>query len=224
MKRPPGKIQEKGAVSQRRSAGAAECSKIFADAGPDRTKSAAGVADAPGRPLSPGISRSSRSGGFLPRPVLQSRACNRGNAQPVRRFGFDAAIIFSDILVIPHALGQHVEFREGEGPHLTPVREEAALGACPSNRSTAVLSGFTRPSNAPSPDLGRKRRSSVSAERLGQLQPTWWKVAARRIKGQPSFSLTASRLCLQNFSIFWSRHRAPISLVKRIRRQYVTNF
>jgi uroporphyrinogen decarboxylase len=47
--------------------------------------------------------------------------------QPVRRFGFDAAIIFSDILVIPHALGQHVEFREGEGPHLTPVRGKADL-------------------------------------------------------------------------------------------------
>ena len=47
--------------------------------------------------------------------------------QPVRRFGFDAAIIFSDILVVPHALGQHLEFREGEGPHLEPVRSLAAL-------------------------------------------------------------------------------------------------
>ncbi len=42
--------------------------------------------------------------------------------QPIRRFGFDAAIIFSDILVVPHALGQHLEFREGEGPHLDPIR------------------------------------------------------------------------------------------------------
>jgi uroporphyrinogen decarboxylase len=41
--------------------------------------------------------------------------------QPIRRFGFDAAIIFSDILVVPHALGQHLEFREGEGPHLEPI-------------------------------------------------------------------------------------------------------
>ena len=46
--------------------------------------------------------------------------------QPIRRFGFDAAILFSDILVIPHGLGQKVWFAEGEGPRLEPI-ESASI-------------------------------------------------------------------------------------------------
>ena len=41
--------------------------------------------------------------------------------QPIRRFGFEASILFSDILVVPHALGQNVRFVEGEGPRLDPL-------------------------------------------------------------------------------------------------------
>lgn len=44
--------------------------------------------------------------------------------QPIRRFGFDAAILFSDILVIPDALGRKVRFEEGRGPILEPIGPE----------------------------------------------------------------------------------------------------
>ena len=49
--------------------------------------------------------------------------------QPIRRFGFDGAILFSDILVIPHALGQDLWFEAGEGPRLAPPLVEAALAS-----------------------------------------------------------------------------------------------
>jgi uroporphyrinogen decarboxylase len=55
---------------------------------------------------------------FCFRPELAVEA----TLQPIRRFGLDAAILFSDILTVPHALGQKVEFLEGEGPVLTPLR------------------------------------------------------------------------------------------------------
>ena len=47
--------------------------------------------------------------------------------QPIRRYRFDAAILFSDILMMPWALGQGLEYREGEGPVLPPLRD---AGGC----------------------------------------------------------------------------------------------
>ncbi len=49
--------------------------------------------------------------------------------QPIRRFGFDGAILFSDILVIPHALGQDLSFGAGEGPRLVPPLKDSTLEA-----------------------------------------------------------------------------------------------
>jgi uroporphyrinogen decarboxylase len=59
--------------------------------------------------------------------------------QPVRRFGFDAAILFSDILVIPHALGQPVRFTVGEGPQLDPIADRAGLAALKGELDHGVL-------------------------------------------------------------------------------------
>lgn len=67
-----------------------------------------------------------RAGSFLDlcyTPELATEA----TLQPIRRFGFDAAILFSDILVVPQALGLDLSFAEGEGPRLSPVRGVADL-------------------------------------------------------------------------------------------------
>jgi uroporphyrinogen decarboxylase len=67
-----------------------------------------------------------QAGGFLDL-VFNPRLAAEVTLQPVRRFGFDAAILFSDILVIPHALGQKVEFTVGEGPRLDPLADGKAI-------------------------------------------------------------------------------------------------
>jgi uroporphyrinogen decarboxylase len=59
--------------------------------------------------------------------------------QPVRRFGFDAAILFSDILVIPHALGRSVRFAAGEGPQLEPLDDPHAMAGLRSEIDDTVL-------------------------------------------------------------------------------------
>ncbi|RJF93725.1 uroporphyrinogen decarboxylase [Sphingomonas cavernae] len=67
-------------------------------------------------------------GGFL-ELVNDSEAAAEITLQPIRRFGFDGAILFSDILVIPHALGQDLRFEAGEGPRLSPPLVDHALAA-----------------------------------------------------------------------------------------------
>lgn len=65
-------------------------------------------------------------GGFL-ELAYDSDAASEITIQPIRRFGFDAAILFSDILVIPHAMGQDLWFETGEGPRLAPQLAQNAL-------------------------------------------------------------------------------------------------
>ena len=65
-------------------------------------------------------------GGFLAL-VYDPDAAAEITLQPIRRFGFDGAILFSDILIVPHALGQDLRFEAGEGPRLSPPLVDAAL-------------------------------------------------------------------------------------------------
>ncbi len=65
-------------------------------------------------------------GGFL-ELCYDPEAAAEVTMQPIRRFGFDGAILFSDILVIPHALGQDLWFEAGEGPRLAPALVDHAF-------------------------------------------------------------------------------------------------
>ncbi len=69
-----------------------------------------------------------QKGGFL-ELAYDSDAAAEITMQPIRRFGFDAAILFSDILVVPHALGQDLWFETGEGPRLAPKLVDGTLAS-----------------------------------------------------------------------------------------------
>lgn len=80
-----------------------------------------------------------KAGGFLNlcfNPELAAEV----TLQPIRRFGFDAAILFSDILVIPLALGRKVTFEAGEGPRLEPVTDAATIAAMRREADAKILS------------------------------------------------------------------------------------
>ncbi len=65
--------------------------------------------------------------------------------QPIRRFGFDASILFSDILVVPDAMGRNVQFEEGRGPILEPIGVEEVAGFVEANASSGKAIEFLAP-------------------------------------------------------------------------------
>lgn len=69
-----------------------------------------------------------QKGGFL-ELCYDAAAAAEITLQPIRRFGFDGAILFSDILIVPHAMGQKLWFEAGEGPRLAPPLVDADLAA-----------------------------------------------------------------------------------------------
>ncbi|MBX6327115.1 MAG: uroporphyrinogen decarboxylase [Pseudolabrys sp.] len=79
-----------------------------------------------------------KAGGFLDLCLTPELAAE-ATLQPVRRFGFDAAILFSDILIVPLAMGRSLRFTEGEGPRLAPLTDAAALASVSAHADVSVF-------------------------------------------------------------------------------------
>ena len=94
--------------------------KVFENALPDREPPPIWLMRQAGRYLPEYRKVRADLGGFLDLCYTPEKACEV-TLQPIERFDFDAAILFSDILIIPHALGQNLKFVEGEGPRLDPI-------------------------------------------------------------------------------------------------------
>ena len=127
-----------------------------------------------------------KAGGFLDlcyAPALAAEV----TLQPIRRFGFDAAILFSDILVVPDALGQKVAFVEGEGPRLDPVRSASDL--------RRLSRDATRPKFAlVSETVARLRQDLPRETALIGFCGAPWTVASYMVEGQGSPDQREARL------------------------------
>jgi len=79
-----------------------------------------------------------QAGDFIALCTTPALACEV-TLQPIRRFRFDAAILFSDILILPWALGQGLAYKEGEGPVMPPLRDAAGIAALDPGRVAAAV-------------------------------------------------------------------------------------
>lgn len=109
--------------------------------------------------------------------------------QPIRRFGFEASILFSDILVVPDALGQDVRFVEGEGPRLEPLSDRAAFERLRSADDPAIFEHL-----APVFETVRRLRAQLPGETtlLGFCGAPWT-VASYMIGGRGTPDLAPAR-------------------------------
>jgi len=106
--------------------------------------------------------------------------------QPIRRFGFDAAIIFSDILVIPDALGQPVRFEPGIGPRLEALTDRAGIDALTPDRAAEFL--------APVYEALRQTRAALPDDTaLIGFAGAPWTLAAYMIEGSGSRDYQTAR-------------------------------
>lgn len=123
-------------------------------------------------------------GSFL-KLCYDSEAAAEVTLQPIRRFGFDVAILFSDILIVPHAMGQDLTFGEGEGPRLAPALKEAELAALTPARHHYL----------PIWETVRRVRAELSADRaLFGFAGSPFTVATYMVAGQGSKEQADARL------------------------------
>lgn len=109
---------------------------------------------------------------------LNPEAAAEVTLQPIRRYGFDASIVFADILLIPHAMGQKVWFEKGEGPRLAPMSLEALAGLSPDGAATRL--------SAVSETLRRVRAGLPESCTLIGFAGAPWTVATYMIEGAGS--------------------------------------
>jgi uroporphyrinogen decarboxylase len=107
--------------------------------------------------------------------------------QPIRRFGFDAAILFADILLVPDALGQGVCFVEGEGPRLEAIRSDADLARL---NERATRPKFARVFET----VARVRQGLPTETELIGFCGAPWTVATYMVGGQGSADQADARL------------------------------
>ena len=124
----------------------------------ERQRHAADLADAASWTLSSGISGTPGKGRQLSRSVLQSETRRGSNVATDSPFWFRCGDLFSDILVVPHALGQRVTFEEGEGPRLDalsgPVGAEAVADESRSRPARAGLRNYRSGQAGPAAGCG----------------------------------------------------------------------
>ncbi|MEI2386852.1 uroporphyrinogen decarboxylase [Breoghania sp. JC706] len=106
--------------------------------------------------------------------------------QPIRRFGFDAAILFSDIFVVPEALGYPVRFEEGRGPVLTPLTSDLLDGLAP-ERAHDHLSPVME-------TMTRLRAELPEETTLLGFCGAPWTVACYSVAGHTTAEQTAARI------------------------------
>ena len=118
-------------------------------------------------------------------------AAAEATLQPVRRYPVDAAIIFSDILVVPHAMGRDVRFAEGEGPLLTPLEGAADIAKLDMSRLETRL--------APVYEALERVRAAMDGDRaLIGFAGAPWTLATYMIQGRGGERDLARAFAYQN--------------------------